>query len=211
MSKIKKFLFIILISGFTFSCATTAYRGYTGPRQIVAVPVFLNKSDKKLSRKFLEGLTDQFASELIKSGRFSVVERTRLSELMKEHELGMTGLMKTSDAVRIGQMVQAPYIILATISNFNVEKKDVLVEIVGYDKILFKVVLNARVISTTSGTSVGAASVIHEDTSTSFKISLDTETNYSFGGTYEKLDPAIKDQLFKAVKKLTADLYNQKF
>ncbi len=203
----------IFITVISVSCASGGYKGHQGPKQVVAVSLFTNSTKQKLSKDFLGALTDQFMTELIKSGRFSVVERQRLEEILKEHELGMTGLLKTSDAIQIGKLLQAPYIIIPSISNFSAEKNQLLDDTVfGYNRINIKILVNCRVISTASGASVGAANAITDTTRNIVRVSLDTQTSIlKYGGSFEDLDPAVKEELMKAVKIMTQDLYRQNF
>ncbi len=203
----------LFIMVFTVSCASGGYKGYQGPKQVVAVSVFTNATRQKLSKDFLGALTDSFMTELIKSGRFSVVERQRLEEILKEHELGMTGLLKTSDAIQIGRLLQAPYIIIPSISNFSAEKNQVLDDTVfGFNRVNIKILVNCRVVSTASGASVGAANAINDTTRNIVRVSLDSQTDVvKYGGSFDDLDPAVKDELIKAVQMMTQDLYRQNF
>ncbi|HSV97072.1 MAG TPA: CsgG/HfaB family protein [Spirochaetota bacterium] len=203
----------VFIMVFSVSCASGGYKGYQGPKQVVAVSVFTNATKQKLGKEFLGALTDHFMTELIKSGRFSVVERQRLEEILKEHELGMTGLLKTSDAIQIGRLLQAPYIIIPSISNFSAEKSQLLDDTVfGYNRINIKILVNCRVISTASGASVGAANAINDTTRNIVRVSLDSQTSIvKYGGSFEDLDPAVKEELMKAVQMMTQDLYRQNF
>ncbi|MGV7930995.1 MAG: CsgG/HfaB family protein [Spirochaetota bacterium] len=203
-------VFIMVLS---VSCASGGYKGYQGPKQVVAVSVFTNATKQKLSKEFLGALTDHFMTELIKSGRFSVVERQRLEEILKEHELGMTGLLKTSDAIQIGKLLQAPYVIIPSISNFSAEKNQLLDDTVfGYNRINIKILVNCRVISTASGASVGAANAINDTTRNVVRVSLDSQTSIlKYGGSFDDLDPAVKEELMKAVQMMTQDLYRQNF
>lgn len=203
-------IFIMVLS---VSCASGGYKGYQGPKQVVAVSVFTNSTKQKLSKDFLGALTDHFMTELIKSGRFSVVERQRLEEILKEHELGMTGLLKTSDAIQIGKLLQAPYVIIPSISNFSAEKNQLLDDTVfGYNRINIKILVNCRVISTASGASVGAANAINDTTRNIVRVSLDSQTSIlKYGGSFDDLDPAVKEELMKAVQMMTQDLYRQNF
>lgn len=195
------------------SCASGGYKGYQGPRQVVAVSVFTNSTKQKLSKDFLGALTDHFMTELIKSGRFSVVERQRLEEILKEHELGMTGLLKTSDAIQIGKLLQAPYIIIPSISNFSAERNQMLDDTVfGYNRINIKIMVNCRVISTATGASVGAANAVNDTTRNIVRVSLDSQTSIvKYGGSFDDLDPAVKEELMEAVRMMTIDLYRQSF
>jgi curli biogenesis system outer membrane secretion channel CsgG len=186
---------------------------HQGPKQVIAVGIFGNSTDKKLGKEFLTALTDEYITALIKTGRFSVVERSRLEEVLREHELGMTGLLKTSDAIQIGKMLQAPFVVISSISAFNAEKSNLVDDTVfGYNRINIKIVLNSRVIGTQSGASVAAASIVHNPSRSIIRVSLDTQTSLvKYGGSIDDLDPAVKEELIKAVKLLSKDLSTQKF
>lgn len=213
MGKKLQILFSVTVLACVLSCSSTQDRtAYTGPKQVVAVPSFADLSKTSVSRKVLDSLTDKFATELVKKGRFAVVERTRLNEILKEHELAMTGVLAENDAIKLGRLAQAPYIILCTINHLSIANNSVVDDtILGFSKTTIKVSLTLRVISTTTGTSVAAAEVNHEGTKSNIRMGLDSSTQLKLGDDAATSDNPVYEEMVTAASKLAEDLYSQKF
>ena len=201
-------LFLLVLS-----CSSSQERlPYTGEKQLVAVPLFADLSKNDVSKKIIESLTDQFTTNLVKTGRFAVVERTRLGDILKEHELAMTGVLSESNAVKLGRLAQAPYIVLGTINHMELESKQYLDDTVfGYTRGTIKVTLTLRVISTTTGASVAAATVTHEASKSDIRMGGDSKTQFKFGDSIVGNDNPVMEEVFSAAEKLADELYKQKF
>jgi len=52
-----------------------------------------------------EGISDMLVTELVNSGRFSVVERERLDEVLQEQNLAREGVVNAATAARIGRIL----------------------------------------------------------------------------------------------------------
>ena len=208
---IKKFtlsFLIICVASLSFNCKSGQH--YKGPKQLIAVPDFINSTQKKLDKEFITGLTDMFISELIKSGRFNVVERSRLEELLKEHALEMSGVLQANDAIKIGKMAQSPYVILASISNYNIEEDNMQSGPMSQTIAKLKIVLTARVIKTESG--IGVAAAEGKIDTTIVKHTIDNGmTRMNMGGDPKNFDSSFRDEITKAVSELTEDLCDQDF
>ena len=63
---------------------------YDGPRMRIAVSAFEYRAAKG-SRDIGTGMTDMMTDALVNSGRFIVLERERLDEVMAEQDLADTG------------------------------------------------------------------------------------------------------------------------
>ncbi len=115
-------------------------------------------------------------------------------------------LLKTR-ASQIGSLGEGQ---LPSSSNFSAERT--CDEGFGYNRINIKILVNCRVISTASGASVGAANAINDTTRNIVRVSLDSQTSIlKYGGSFDDLDPAVKEELMKAVQMMTQDLYRQNF
>jgi curli biogenesis system outer membrane secretion channel CsgG len=204
-------IFTVLAFVLSLSCSGTQKR-YTGAKQLIPVPAFVDITKTSISKKVIDSLTDKFTTELAKNGRFSVVERSRLNEILKEHELTTTGLISESNAVKLGKLVQAPFIVLGTINQMNVTTKSFLDDtVLGYSKATIKITLTVRVISTTTGASVGAAETVHEGTKSNLRMGLDSSTQFVFGDSAVDNDNPIHDEILAAATELAEELYNQNF
>ncbi|HPR38373.1 MAG TPA: CsgG/HfaB family protein [Spirochaetota bacterium] len=206
----KKATILLTLFLLVLSCGTTQPE-YSGKPQTIAVSTIINGTDQKISASILNVMTDHLITDLTKTNRFIVVERKRLDKIIKEHELGMTGLLKQNDAIRIGNMLQAEYIVLVSITQLTHDIKKYDLDLAKYSKISISLMLNARVISVDKGTAVAAASITHSATNNSVNLTLDSEMQYAFGSDANKLDPQIQEELFEAVEKLASAVYSKNF
>ena len=70
-----------------------------------------------------DGLAAQLATELTRTGCFVVMDRTGLSDVLREQELGLAGVVSRPTAARAGRMVGAEVIIKGTITEFDPNKR----------------------------------------------------------------------------------------
>jgi curli biogenesis system outer membrane secretion channel CsgG len=88
----------------------------------IAVTAFENKVKTPIpnaSWKIGEGLAEMLTSELSKSGQFIVVERQALGDIVKEQELGMSGLVRQGTAAQTGQVLGAQIIVRGAVTEFE--------------------------------------------------------------------------------------------
>ncbi|MEM1434833.1 MAG: CsgG/HfaB family protein [Pseudomonadota bacterium] len=70
-----------------------------------------------------EGLAAQLATELTRTGCFVVLDRTGLSDVLREQELGLAGVVGRGTAPAAGRMVGAEVIVKGTITEFDPNKR----------------------------------------------------------------------------------------
>ena len=94
---------------------------YGGPKHVVAVLPFDNKVKgyDSASSALGEGMTEILTTELVNSGRFVVIERALIQDIVKEQELSMTGLVNSETAVKAGGMAGAQFFIKGAVTEFN--------------------------------------------------------------------------------------------
>jgi hypothetical protein len=64
-------------------------------------------------------MSEMLTTELVQSGRFLVVEREAIRDIIAEQELGLSGLVRKETAVQTGQMSGAQFFIKGAITEFN--------------------------------------------------------------------------------------------
>jgi curli biogenesis system outer membrane secretion channel CsgG len=102
--------------------AEFTYPKYDGLKKRLAVIRFENKVKTPFpdeSWKIGEGLTEMLTSELFKTGRFVMVERAALSDIVKEQELGQTGLVRKETAAKVGELLGAQLLIAGAVTEFE--------------------------------------------------------------------------------------------
>jgi curli biogenesis system outer membrane secretion channel CsgG len=106
--------------------AQPSYPPYDGLKKRLAVLRFDNKVKTPIpdaSWKIGEGLTEMLTSELFKSGRFILVERAALTDIVKEQELGQTGLVRKETATKVGELLGAQLLIAGAVTEFEARSR----------------------------------------------------------------------------------------
>jgi len=88
----------------------------------IAVTAFENKVKTPWwgpSWKIGEGLAEILTSELSKTGQFIVVERQALGDIVREQELGQSGLIRGETAARTGQILGAQIVVRGAVTEFE--------------------------------------------------------------------------------------------
>jgi curli biogenesis system outer membrane secretion channel CsgG len=66
-----------------------------------------------------EGLTEMLTTELFRTGRFVMVERAALSDIVKEQELGQTGLIQKETITKVGELLGAQLLVAGAVTEFE--------------------------------------------------------------------------------------------
>jgi curli biogenesis system outer membrane secretion channel CsgG len=106
--------------------AQPAYPPFDGLKKRLAVIRFENKVKTPIpdaSWKIGEGLTEMLTSELFKTGRFIMVERAALADIVKEQELGQTGLVRKETVAKVGELLGAQLLIAGAVTEFEAQSR----------------------------------------------------------------------------------------
>ncbi|MGV8039392.1 MAG: CsgG/HfaB family protein [Thermoanaerobaculaceae bacterium] len=102
---------------------------------------------------------DMFVTELVKSGRFSVIDRERLDALMQEKNLSLGGDIDPSTAVKAGKLLGVEYFLFGNVTEFGEQENKAKVGWgfgVDVSKKKFVAALDCRLVNTTTGEIVWA-------------------------------------------------------
>jgi curli biogenesis system outer membrane secretion channel CsgG len=95
---------------------------YTGPRRRIGVVAFDNKAPYAQGR-IGDTATDILITELVKSGKFIVVERDKLEKIMAEQKLGQSGAIDPNTAAKVGKILGLNALVTGSVSQFGVKKE----------------------------------------------------------------------------------------
>ena len=176
----------------------------TKPR--IAVIEFKNKADNQWwFHGGAEAAQDVFVTELVKSGKFRVVEREQLAALMQEKGLTLSGDVDPSTAVKVGKLLGVNYLLTGSVTEYGAQKKGAhgggFGGLPGFNvgKTTFTAALNARLIDTSTGEIVWADEARSEDSHSNVDVG-------GFGGGVEN-DERMFDKVMKpCIQQLTASL-----
>ena len=121
------------------------------------------------------GISEMLINELVNDGTYIVVDRSRLEQAMTDHN--MSGDLDTADAVKLGKELGVDYVVVGSVTQFNVETKRsggrILGVRAGSEKTQAVVQINSRLIETATGdilaTAKGEGEADQNDANASFR------------------------------------------
>src|SRR3954469_12536188 len=129
-----------------------AGKGGASTKPRIAVLELKNKADNQWW--YSHGATaaqDVFVTELVKSGKFRVVEREQLEALMKEKGLTLSGDVDPKTAIRVGKLLGVNYLLTGAVTEYGNTNVGGGGGGVFAGKKKFVAALNARIIDTSTG------------------------------------------------------------
>lgn len=177
----------------------------------IAVLEFKNKADNQWWYSGgAEAAQDVFVTELVKSGKFRVVEREQLEALMQEKNLALSGDVDPKTAVKVGKLLGVHYLLTGAVTEYGAMETSAhgwgVGKVPGFSggKRTFTAAMNARIIDCQTGEIVWADEARGEDAN--FKLSIG-----GFGGgvdndsrMFDKVAKPVIQQLVASIK--AADL-----
>lgn len=116
-----------------------------------------------------EAAQDVFITELVKSGKFRVVEREHINAILEEKGLVLSGDIDPSTAMEIGKLLGAEYLLAGAVTEYGYDETDVHtpgirgIPGVSVGKKTFTAAVNARVFDVSTGEIVWADEARHEE------------------------------------------------
>ncbi|MFQ5754107.1 MAG: CsgG/HfaB family protein, partial [bacterium] len=144
----------------------------------VAVFVFDDKTDKSWrwwnNKGVGQGVSDMLTTELVKSGRYRVIERQELDQILKEQDLGASGVVTPQSAAEIGKVLGVELAVMGAVTEFGYKKSDTGGRIKGFglgvQSQSATVALDCRMVNTTTAEIISAENVRKEKSSKGIKI-----------------------------------------
>lgn len=93
----------------------------------VAVFTFQDKTDHRWhwwnGQPVGDGMADMLITALVKSGRYWVMERTEIDQLLKEQNLGMSGITTPESAAKAGKVLGVELAVVGAVTEFGYKKQ----------------------------------------------------------------------------------------
>jgi curli biogenesis system outer membrane secretion channel CsgG len=104
------------------SMADAQAEAYNGPKARIAVARFDNKTADSMdwySPSIGDGMADMLTTALVNSGRYIVLERMALDDVLGEQDLGASGRVREETAAEIGEIEGAELLVVAAVTEFS--------------------------------------------------------------------------------------------
>ncbi|KAA3612655.1 MAG: hypothetical protein DWQ05_18570 [Calditrichaeota bacterium] len=141
-----------------------------GKKKRIAVFEFQDKTDHRVmwwtGQGPGRGMADMLITELVKTGKYTVIERTALDKIMQEQKLGMSGLVTPQTAAQAGKLLGVEIAVIGTVTEFGHSKGDVGGTAkgigVGVSSQTVTVAVDVRLVNTTTGEILSAENIRRE-------------------------------------------------
>ncbi|MBN2416597.1 hypothetical protein JXO52_12190 [bacterium] len=149
------------------------------PKKRVAVFTFEDKSQQGYhwwsGGSPGDGMSDMLITELVKSGKYTVVERGEIDQIMQEQNLGMSGRVTPESAAQVGKLLGVQLAIMGAVTEFGVSKGGTGGRIqgigLGVQKQEASVGIDVRFVNTTTGEILLAESVHKKESKSGLSVS----------------------------------------
>lgn len=94
---------------------------------------------------------DEMVTQLLKTGKFSVIERAQLQAILQEQQLGQSGLTNAATAAKVGQLLGAQLILTGSITQFSIERTQLGIRGIGGALSKAESILDVRLVDTSTG------------------------------------------------------------
>ena len=169
--------FLLCLSVFEFFPTVQAASLHDYPT--VAVLPYVNKAavSKNLSIKDASIVSDIVIEKLVDSGRFTVLERERVKEVLNEIAMQFSGVVNENTVVQIGNMSGASFLIAGSITGLSTKKSGLSYEHsekgkAGFNKLTVVANVTMRFIDVETGQIVMVASGTGQSARTNAEFSL---------------------------------------
>ena len=89
-----------------------------GPKKMIAVMDFENKAGAAANFKIGSGMAEMLTTSLINSGRFIVVERQAIQDVLAEQDFGASGRTAPEAAAKFGRILNAQIMVRGAVTEF---------------------------------------------------------------------------------------------
>ena len=142
---------------------------------------------------------DELTTQLVQSGKFTVIERAQLSALLSEQDLGASGRVSSATATRIGELLGVQLLFTGSITQFSIQTTSIGFRGIGGSYSNAESILDVRLINTTTGEILMAAEGQgNKRMGGGYFKGASAERTFDQGAAQEALRPAV-DQIIAKV------------
>ncbi|MCI0414049.1 hypothetical protein L0222_14780 [bacterium] len=190
----KRFISLTILLVMMGLLASASVADAAGKKIRIAVVNFANNSTWHWwGDRLGEAANDEFVTQLVQSGAFSVIERQQLQTVLAEQGLGASGAVTPSTAPKIGKLLGVQLLFTGSITAFSIKTTKAGFGGIGGSFTKAESKLDVRMIDTTTGEILLVATGKGDKKMGGVGIKgFDFEQNYDEGVAHEALRPAIE-------------------
>jgi curli biogenesis system outer membrane secretion channel CsgG len=161
----------LLLSLFCFSTQTDAQL-----KKRLAVSRFEDRSGHGY-HNLGQGVADMLATALVKSGKFMVMERQELDNVLTEQKLGESGLVTAETAPKVGKLLGVELLVVGAITEFGTKENTISGGVAlfggGVTRKTARCVVDIRLVNTTTGEIIATETEEGSESTTGLSVRTD--------------------------------------
>ncbi|NJN88018.1 MAG: hypothetical protein HC881_19160 [Leptolyngbyaceae cyanobacterium SL_7_1] len=157
-----------------------------------------------------QGISNLLTNRMVQNGTFSIIERSQITAVLREQNLGASGRIDASTAAEIGRILGVDAVVVGSVTRFNLEERRSGVSVFGIGnsrtRQIAEVQVTARMINTTTAEILAVAEGSGEAEERGNNLSLGVVTT---GSDTNSTDRLLSEASEQAVDALVAQLTEQ--
>ena len=136
---------------------------------------------------------DELATQLVQSGKYTVIERAQLDAILQEQNLGATGAITPATAAKVGKLLGVQLLLTGSITQFSVQRTSVAMRGIGGSYLNAESKVDARLVNTETGEiMVVAVGQGNKRMGGGYYHGVGAERTFDQGAAQEALRPAVE-------------------
>lgn len=128
-----------------------------------------------------KGISDIMVTELLDGGKFRLVEREKIAQIIQEQDFGASGRVDQKSAAKIGKIAGVKYIVMGKVTEFTIADKGGTLGGITIKSTTARVALDGRLIDTTTAEIVAGAKGVAEKSQAGLSLSISSFPHIEFG------------------------------
>jgi len=149
--------------------------------------------------------SDELTTQLVKSGKFSVIERQQIEAVMAEQNLGQSGRVNPATAAALGEILGVQVVFLGSITQFSIDTKRGGIGGIGASYSEAESVLDVRAVNTSTAEIMSVAEGSGKKRFGGVNVNnVSFQQSFDQGVAQEALRPAIEEVVEELVRQVEA-------
>lgn len=149
---------------------------------------------------------DELATQLVQTGKFTVIERAQLDAILQEQNLGASGAVTSATAAKVGKLLGVQLLLTGSITAFSIKRTSIGLRGIGGSYSNAESKVDARLVNTETGeVMIVAVGQGNKRMGGGYFKGVSAEQTFDQGAAQEALRPAVEQVVVKLTEQ-TASL-----
>ena len=165
----------------------------------IAVSNFENNSTWSFwGDKLGAAAADELATQLVQTGKYTVIERAQLDAILREQNLGASGAVTSATAAKVGKLLGVQLILTGSITAFSIKRTSIGLRGIGGSYSNAESKVDARLVNTETGeVMIVAVGQGNKRMGGGYFKGVSAEQTFDQGAAQEALRPAVEQVVLK--------------